>query len=58
MYHPRTTHWTVVKRILPYLKHTSSLMAYSNADYAGDPDYRYSTSVYYIYIGKNLISWS
>ncbi|KAL5706290.1 hypothetical protein ACHQM5_024479 [Ranunculus cassubicifolius] len=69
MHKPTTTHWTAVKRILRYLKHThdnglfyrpSSLRieAYSDADYAGNPDDRHSTGGYCIYLGYNPISWS
>ena len=63
-------HWQAVKRILRYLKHTVShglflrrnsthhLTAYSNADWAGCPNDRCSTSGFCIYLGSNLISWS
>jgi hypothetical protein len=67
---PRDVHWTAVKRILRYLKHTishgllirrcssSQLFAYSDADWAGCPDDRKSTSGYCVFLGRNLISWS
>ena len=70
MAHPTTTHWNVVKRILCYLKSTSShgislhaslsfeLQGYTNADWASSPDDRHSTGGYYIFLGPNLISWS
>ncbi|CAN6693381.1 unnamed protein product [Malus baccata var. baccata] len=69
MHSPTTTHWTAVKRILRYLKATynhgllykpggSQLIAYSDADYAGNPDTRHSTGGYCIYLGPNLVSWS
>jgi transposase InsO family protein len=70
MQRPTVTHWTAVKRILRYLKETighglliqrsssSSLMAYSDADWAGCPDDRKSTGGYCIYMGCNLISWA
>jgi Reverse transcriptase (RNA-dependent DNA polymerase) len=70
MHYPTTTHWTAVKRILRYLNGTQShgitlrqssslsLHAYSDADWAGCPDDRRSTSAFCIYIGPNLISWS
>jgi hypothetical protein len=67
---PTINHWTAVKRILRYLKHTlfhglfirrqssPQLHAYSDADWAGCPDDRRSTGGYCIYLGSNLISWS
>ncbi|CAL2224604.1 unnamed protein product [Prunus armeniaca] len=68
---PRTSHLTAAKRILRYLKGTLqlglefrssssplALHAYSDADWAGCPDTRRSTSGYCIFLGPNLISWS
>jgi hypothetical protein len=69
MHNPRDTHWSAVKRILHYLKHSithglvirrsssSQLTAYSDADWAGCPDDRKSTSGYCVFFGQNLISW-
>ncbi|KAM1882020.1 hypothetical protein ACFX13_003569 [Malus domestica] len=68
MHQPTSIHWLAIKRILRYLVGTSShgitykpgsiiLTAYSDADYAGNPDDRHSTSGYCIYIGSNLVSW-
>ncbi|TYK00711.1 putative mitochondrial protein [Cucumis melo var. makuwa] len=66
---PRTIHFTVVLRILRYVKGTlghglqfssqSSLVlsGYSNADWAGDPTDRHSTTGYCFYLGDSLISW-
>jgi len=34
------------------------LTAYSDADWAGCPDTRRSTSGFYVYLGDNLVSWS
>jgi hypothetical protein len=58
-----------VKRILRYLQGTSThglfytsgaltVAAYSDSDYAGDPDDRRSTGGYCLYLGSNLVSWS
>ncbi|XP_021992156.1 uncharacterized mitochondrial protein AtMg00810-like [Helianthus annuus] len=70
MHAPRTDHWNALKRIIRYLKGTitygltlghtsaSSLLAYTDADWAGCPDRRRSTSGYCIYFGDNLIFWS
>ncbi|KAM1473016.1 hypothetical protein ACFX2I_029191 [Malus domestica] len=69
MHAPTTHHWMAVKRILRYLKATPShgllykpgsaqLSAYSDADYAWNPDTRHSTGGFCIYLGSNLVSWS
>ncbi|KAM3354769.1 hypothetical protein ACQJBY_025482 [Aegilops geniculata] len=70
MHAPRDSHWTLVKRILRYIRGTLSLgltltasastdlVAYSDADWAGCPDTRRSTSGYCVYLGPSLISWS
>ncbi|KAD5962053.1 hypothetical protein E3N88_13526 [Mikania micrantha] len=70
MHAPRTTHMNALKRILRYIKgtisygltltrsDTSSLVAYTDADWAGCPDTRRSTSGYCVYLGANLLSWS
>ncbi|CAL2238866.1 unnamed protein product [Prunus armeniaca] len=69
MHSPTTLHWQVVKCIMRYLKATYDhglryqpgnrvLNAYSDADYAGDPDTRHSTGGFCVYFGSNLISWS
>lgn len=70
MSQPRTPHLIAAKRILRYLKGTldhglffsrqhqpAHLAAYSDADWAGCPDSRRSTSGYLCYLGTNLISW-
>ena len=66
---PRTIHFVVVLRILCYVKGTSfhglhfsrhssiNLWAYSNADWAGDPTDRHSTTGDYFCLGDSLISW-
>ena len=70
MHAPRTSHLSLVKRIVRYVKGTldfgmhitpstsTSLVAYSDADWAGCPDTRRSTSGYCVYFGDNLVSWS
>jgi hypothetical protein len=70
MHDPRESHFLLLKRILRYLKgsldlgltlYSSSshnLVAYSDADWAGCPDTRRSTSGFCIFLGDNLISWS
>ncbi|KAL6289760.1 hypothetical protein ACE6H2_007270 [Prunus campanulata] len=66
---PTTTHLTAVKRILRYLKATPDyglpihkgephLTAFCDADWAGDPNDRRSTTGSCIFLGANLISWS
>nr|GEU61449.1 hypothetical protein [Tanacetum cinerariifolium] len=37
---------------------TSQLIAYSDADWAGCPATRRSTSGYYVFLGDNLLTWS
>ncbi|XP_052107967.1 uncharacterized mitochondrial protein AtMg00810-like [Arachis duranensis] len=66
---PRTTHYAAVLRILRYVKgtlfhglyfsaHSSlTLQAYSDADWAGDPTDRRSTTGYCLFLGDALISW-
>jgi hypothetical protein len=66
---PRSTHYAAVLRILRYLKGTLfhglhfsaqsplTLRAYSDADWAGDPTDRRSTTGYCFLLGSSLISW-
>jgi hypothetical protein len=70
MHAPRAPHRALIKRILRFVQGTLSsglhigtgpvdrLSAYSDADWAGCPDSRRSTSGFYIYLGDNLVSWS
>jgi hypothetical protein len=70
MHDPREHHFALVKRILQYIQGTShlglqlysgsssDLVAYSNADWAGCPDTRKSTSGFCVFLGKNMVSWS
>ncbi|GJZ69688.1 ribonuclease H-like domain-containing protein [Tanacetum coccineum] len=67
---PREPHLNAMKRVLRYLRGTtdfglqlfrsptSQLIAYSDADWAGCPATRWSTSGYYVYLGDNLLTWS
>ena len=67
---PCDTHWAAVKHILRYVKLTgnhglnirpnsaSLLSAFSDADWAGNPDDRRSTGGHAIFFGGNLITWS
>ncbi|MFS7965082.1 putative RNA-directed DNA polymerase [Helianthus anomalus] len=67
---PTITHYQEVKRILRYLKGTlafglhysrpthTSLLGYSDADWARCLETRLSTYGYSIFLGGNLISWS
>lgn len=70
MHRPTVNHWTAVKRLLRYLKHTIDhglllhfdqpllLSAYSDAYWAGNRDDQTSTTAYIVYLGGNAISWS
>ena len=70
MHEPRDTHMQLIKRILRYLQGTShyglqfyrssshDLVSYTDADWAGCPDTRRSTSGFCVFLGSNLISWS
>jgi hypothetical protein len=68
MHDPREPHLTALKRLLRYLRgtvdyglllHRSSsaeLVVYIDADWAGCPDTRRSTSGYAVFLGDNLVS--
>ncbi|GKE28328.1 ribonuclease H-like domain-containing protein, partial [Tanacetum coccineum] len=70
MHDPRDPHFTALKRILRYVRgtidhglqlyvsSTSQLTAYTDADWAGCPVTRRSTSGYCVFLGDNLLSWS
>jgi histone deacetylase 1/2 len=70
MHDPREPHLAALKRILRYLQGTSTLgltlrrslptelVVYTDADWAGCPDTRRSTSGYAVFLGDNLVSWS
>ncbi|GJV11917.1 ribonuclease H-like domain-containing protein [Tanacetum coccineum] len=70
MHDPREPHFSALKRILRYIRGTmpyglqlfssttSSLVAYSDADWAGCPTTHRSTFGYCVFLGNNLLSWS
>lgn len=66
---PTDVHMGLVKHILRYLHGTleygltfttgsTSLTGYCDADWAGDPNSRHSTTGYVVFLGNNHISWS
>ncbi|XP_013680165.1 uncharacterized mitochondrial protein AtMg00810-like [Brassica napus] len=70
MHDPHELHLQALKRVIRYLQGTKTmglqllkkqkmaLTAYTDADWAGCPSTRHSTSGYCIYMGDNLVSWS
>lgn len=70
MHAPREPHLAALKRILRYIRGTldlglllrpsvsPDLVVYSDADWAGCPDTRKSTSGYAVFLGDSLVSWS
>ena len=70
MHCPTSDHWQAVKRVLRYLygtfdhgimlckQQTSTLHAYSCAEWAGDSDDYVSTNAYLIFLGSQPVSWS
>nr|GEV09361.1 ribonuclease H-like domain-containing protein [Tanacetum cinerariifolium] len=54
----RYVHSTLGFGLQPYASSTTSLIAYSDADWAARPATRRSTSGYYVFLGNNLLSWS
>ncbi|GKA50987.1 ribonuclease H-like domain-containing protein [Tanacetum coccineum] len=69
MHDPREPHLSALKSILRYVQGTMNyglqlfssstidLVAYSDADWAGCPTTRRSTSGYCVFLGNNLLSW-
>jgi hypothetical protein len=70
MHDPCEPHLTAMKHILRYIRGTpdfglllrcsscSDLVIYTDADWAGCPDTRHSTSCYAVFLEDNLVSWS
>ena len=70
MHDPREPHFAALKRIMRYVQgtldfglhlyssSTTSLVGYTDADWAGCPSTRRSTSGYCVFLGDNLLSWS
>ncbi|XP_020677250.1 uncharacterized protein LOC110095891 [Dendrobium catenatum] len=69
MHSPSTQHSYLLKRLLRYIQGTISfglpiiksnlhLRSFSDADWAGDPLTRKSTSGYCTFLGANLVSWT
>ncbi|GKE26102.1 ribonuclease H-like domain-containing protein, partial [Tanacetum coccineum] len=70
MHDPREPYFSALKRILRYVcgtldyglqlfsSSTTDLVAYSDANWAGCPTTRRSTSGYCVFLGNNLLSWS
>nr|GEU62586.1 ribonuclease H-like domain-containing protein [Tanacetum cinerariifolium] len=70
MHDPREPHFSALKRVLRYVRgtldyalhlffsSTIDLVVYLDADWAGCPTTRRSTSGYCVFFGNNLISWS
>jgi hypothetical protein len=70
MHDSRESHLMAMKHILRYLRgmpdyrlllrrsHSTDLVVYTDADWAGCPDTRRLTSGYAVFLGDNLVSWS
>ncbi|GKC61791.1 ribonuclease H-like domain-containing protein [Tanacetum coccineum] len=70
MHDPRKPHFVALKRVMRYVKGTldfglhlyasatTSLVGYTDADWAGFPSTRRSTSGYCVFLGDNLLSLS
>jgi len=69
LHSPCNNHWDTTTHILRYVKGTSGqgllyenkghsqVIGYSDADWAGSPIDRHSTSGYCVLVGGNLVSW-
>jgi len=68
MHDPRESHLTAIKHLLRYVRGTvdfglvlhrspsTELVVYTDANWAGCPDTRRSTSGYAVFLGGNLVS--
>ena len=69
MHSPSKEHMNTVYRVLRYLKSSPgkglffgryndyNISGYTDADWAGDQTDRKSTSEYFMFVGKNLVTW-
>ena len=69
MHNPTLDHWIALKRILRYLRSTqhhglyirqspsTTISAYSDAEWGSNKDDIKSTTGYAIFLGANLINW-
>ena len=69
MHNPQVDHMDAALRIVRYLKHSPGrgvlfrknghlrIQAYTDADWAGNPNDRRSTSGYFTLVGGNLVTW-
>ena len=69
MYYPGKTHMDAIFRVLRYLKSSPGkglffrrnndykITGYTDADWAGDQTDRKSTFRYFMFVGKNLVTW-
>ena len=66
---PTVNHWEAIGHILCYLKESprhgilykkhghTRIECFSDANWVGSKEDRRSTSIYYVFVGRNLFSW-